>query len=85
MIKQDFKWQKFLLLNQKRHLGLFNTINDDTFDTGFAKVTDAMQEKYPGKYVLGFKYDIDSGLLYLIPKFEDPKEETFWKLKFSYE
>ena len=44
-----------------------------------------MQEKYPGNYRLGYKYDINSGLLYLIPKFEDPKEETCWKLKYSYE
>lgn len=85
MISQEFNWQKFLLAEQKRYLSMFSPSLTDAFDTGFEKVTESMQEKYPGNYVLGYKYDVSSGLLYLIPKFENPKEELFWKIKYSHE
>ena len=60
MIKQDFCWQKFLLKEQKNKLSMFDTtgLPNDTFDTSFNSINYAMQEKYPGNYRLGYKYDI---------------------------
>ena len=42
-----------------------------------------MQIKYPGKYIVEQFYNTKKMKIDLRLKFEDPKEETFWLLKWS--
>lgn len=42
-----------------------------------------MQKKYPGKYIVEQFYDAKKMKVDLRLKFEDPKDETFWLLKWS--
>ena len=42
-----------------------------------------MQIKYPGKYIVEQFYNTEKMKMDLRLKFEDPKEETFWLLKWS--
>lgn len=48
-----------------------------------ANAQEYMQKKYPGKYVVEQFYNAESGRFDLRLKFDDPKEETFWLLRWS--
>ena len=76
-------WQSYL-----RRLG--NGLNGITERSKTITETDIvanaqkyMQKKYPGKYVVEQFYNAESGRFDLRLKFDDPKEETFWLLRWS--
>lgn len=48
-----------------------------------ANAQEYMQKKYPGKYVVEQFYNAERGRFDLRLKFDDPKEETFWLLRWS--
>jgi hypothetical protein len=47
------------------------------------QVTDMMQDRFPGPYVVEEFYNIARGCFDLRLKFEDPKQETMWRIKYS--
>lgn len=48
-----------------------------------ANAQEYMQKKYPGKYVVEQFYNAERGRFDLRLKFDDPKEETVWLLRWS--
>lgn len=48
-----------------------------------ANAQEYMQKKYPGKYKVEQFYNAEKMKIDLGLRFEDPKEETFWLLKWS--
>lgn len=46
-------------------------------------VTEDMKVHFPGNYCVEQYYDVKSGNISLRLKFEDPEEETVWKLKWQ--
>jgi len=82
---QKFEWEKTLIKLQHIYLNSFNSSSDKGFDENFETCFIVMQQLFPGNYTLGWRYDLEKGLLVLHLKFKDPKDETFWKLKNSYE
>lgn len=73
------QWQQDLLKLQLRYIGVFN--DDD--EKAIQHILDKFKEQYPGNFSLRWKYDTNRGVMVLVPKFENPAEETFWKLKYS--
>lgn len=76
-------WQSYL-----RRLG--NGLNGITERSKTITETDIvanaqkyMQKKYPGKYVVEQFYNVDRGKFDLRLKFDDPKEEVVWLLRWS--
>ena len=83
ILKDHFKHKNFgctgkYTLNY-RCGGNEGSVQPEFFLQGNAK----MKEKYPGNYVLDWKYDPSVMKMVLIPIFENSHEETFWKLKYS--
>lgn len=76
------QWQQDLLTLQIQIIGIFpNPFEDD--EKMIQRLLDRFKEKYPGNFSLRWQYDNKRGLMVLVPKFENPAEETFWKLKYS--
>ena len=46
-------------------------------------ITSEMKYMYPGNYIVEEYYDFKQGMFNIRPKFEDPKEELMWKLKWA--
>lgn len=77
------QWQQDLLKLQLRYIGAFPQLFSDNDEKMIQHILDEFKEKYPGNFSLRWKYDNKRGLMFLVPKFEKPEEETFWKLKYS--
>lgn len=78
-------WQSYLRrlgngLNGVIGAGAKTTFSEENI---VANAQEYMQKKYPGKYVVEQFYNAESGRFDLRLKFDDPKEETFWLLRWS--
>lgn len=78
---EKMTWQQYLQELQLRY---------DTWDfivyktgNGLDDATDIMRERYPGNYRIIKEYDIIKNKFVFKLKFNDPKEETFWLLRYS--
>lgn len=52
-------------------------------DSGLVDVNMMMKTYYPGNYTVIEAYDFKRGVIGFKLKFDDPKEETMWMLKWS--
>ena len=50
---------------------------------GLEEATEMMRQRYPGNYTLIEKYNPSRGAFELAVKFENPKEEMLWKMKWA--
>lgn len=50
---------------------------------GLEEALEMMQERYPGNYILIEKYNPIRGTFELAVKFNNPKEEMLWKMKWA--
>jgi len=80
-MQPKFEWQAYLLQLQLQR-NVSNTLFVPSDKTEII-ILQKMKEKYPGNYVLDWKYDPSVMEMVLIPIFENSHEETFWKLKYS--
>ena len=81
-MSSKFQWQKDLENLQKWVLGAFpQPFADD--EIKIQRILDEFKKQYPGNFSLRWKYDNKRGLMVLVPNFERPEEETFWKIKYS--
>lgn len=80
----DYKrtWQDYLRKIQLNYDSWFILGQEHPGD-GLPDATEMMQEKYPGPYRVVKKFDPDRETFGLVLEFDDPKEETLWRLKWS--
>lgn len=50
---------------------------------GLSDATEMMQNRYPGNYKVEERYEPSRGMFRLYLKFNEPKDETFFLLKYS--
>ena len=69
-------------LNQKFNSWVSTTFVKDKVE-GLSDALDLMQQQYPGNYTLVEVYNSTRGAFELAVKFENPKEEMLWKMKWT--
>ena len=52
-------------------------------EEGLEEAREMMQQRYPGNYVLHQVYNYHRGAFELAVKFDNPKEEMLWKMKWA--
>ena len=78
-------WQSYLSRLSNGLNGIHGAGGKSTFteEDIVANAEKYMQKKYPGKYVVEQFYNADKMKWDLRLRFDSPKEETFWLLKWS--
>lgn len=79
----DDTWQSYLRRLGNGLNGVTERSQTVTEADIIARAEKYMQIKYPGKYIVEQFYNTKKMKIDLRLKFEDPKEETFWLLKWS--
>ena len=69
-------------LNQKFNSWVNTTFVKDKVE-GLTDALELMQQRYPGNYRLIEKYNPSRGAFELDVKFDNPKEEMLWKMKWA--
>ena len=76
-------WQSYLRRLGNGLNGITERSKNITEADIVANAQEYMQKKYPGKYVVEQFYNAERGMFDLRLKFDDPKEETVWLLRWS--
>ena len=76
-------WQSYLRRLGNGLNGITERSKNITEADIVANAQEYMQKKYPGKYVVEQFYNAERGRVDLRLKFDDPKEEMFWLLRWS--
>jgi hypothetical protein len=70
-------------LNNKYYMWLSVANSFIDKEEGIEEATEMMQQRYPGNYVLHQIYNHSRGAFELAVKFDNPKEEMLWKMKWA--
>jgi hypothetical protein len=82
--RPDTGYQDYLRkLSNKYYVWLTTTNSGIDKEQGLEEAREIMQQRYPGNYVLDQIRDPSRGAFELVVKFDDPKEELLWKIKWS--
>lgn len=76
-IEKMNNWEKQLEYYRLQQLA----IDGNTYTT--LKVTEMMQKKFPGPYIVKERYNSQKGRFEYVLVFNDNRQELFWKLKWS--
>jgi len=78
------RWQKELV-NWKNDFFLYGSQPDGLVGTPdeIRKVTEYMQEHFPGPYKIQYKFNTKILSFEFVPVFDDPNDEMFWMVKYS--
>lgn len=75
-------WKEMLADLHLKKLAYTNMPNREKEDAVLKTVTDLIQEQFPGEYIVEEFFDTNRMTFAFRLKFEDPKQETFFKLKY---
>ena len=76
-------WQRYLRELHLRYASWMAIPTGYRSGDGIQDATELMQDKYPGNYVVEQYWDTKKMVFDFRLKFDDPREETFWKIKNS--
>lgn len=80
-IPQRMHWEQTLkLLGEKYRVWKLSFPNEVEPEQ---QITEVMQESFPGPYIVEEYFDSDKQRFDIRLKFEDPKQEMLWKIKWS--
>lgn len=75
-------WKTCLDRVQRNYTG-WTLLGQQRDGDGLSDANEMMQKRYPGNYKVEERYEPSRGTFRLYLKFNDPKDETFFLLKYS--